>query len=146
MIVLGKDDIVGAWVSREIGKLWVPGAGRALGWTDKEGALVAGVTFHNFDGVNVLLDVAATPKTRWLDRRGMWAIFQYCFEQLGVTRVTAMIPENNEKSIKLAKSAGFKYETCLEKAAPEGNDMLVFRMFEQECRWLTRTVRLKRVA
>ena len=137
-IVLGQDDAVGNWVCREIGKLWVPGAGRALGWTDSSGDLIAGVTFTNFDGVNVWLDCAAKPKTRWLDRRGLWAIFHYCFEQLGVTRVTVAVPENNDKSIKLVKSGGFKYEARLEKAAPQGYDMLIFRMFDHECRWLSR--------
>lgn len=137
-IVVGKDDIVGAWVCREIGKLWVPTAGRALGWVDDSGKLIAGVTFTNFDGVNVLVDCAALPKSRWLDRRALWSIFHYCFEQLGVVRVTAMVPENNNKSIKLVEGIGFKFEARLERAAPQGYAMLVFTMFDSDCRWLSR--------
>lgn len=138
MIVVGQDDVVGAWVSKEVGKLWYPGMGRAMGWLGENGELIAGVTFINFDGVNVWLDAAASSKSRWLDRRGLWAIFHYCFEQLGVLRVTVAIPENNEKSIKLATGAGFKYETRLEKAAPQGYYMNIYRMFREDCRWLSR--------
>lgn len=131
-------DYAGWWVAQEIGKLWHPGAGRALGWVTEDNVLAAGVTFTNFDGTNVWLDCAANPKTRWLDRRGLWAIFNYVFEQLQCVRCSVMIPENNEKSLKLARSAGFEYEATLERAAPEGYDMLVLRMFKENCRWLHR--------
>lgn len=137
-IVVGHDDYVGDWVSKQLGHLWIPGGGRALGWADEDGTLVAGVVFSQFDGINVVLECAATPKTRWLDRRGLWAIFNYCFEQLGVVRVTAMAAENNNKSIKLLESAGFEYETRLERAAPQGYAMLIYRMFKEDCRWLGR--------
>jgi RimJ/RimL family protein N-acetyltransferase len=139
-VILTTDwDYAGQWVAGEIGKLWHgPSAGRAIGWISDEGVLVAGVSFTNFDGVNVWLDCAAQPKTRWLNRRGLWAIFHYVFEQLGCVRCSVAIPENNEKSRKLVEGAGFKLEARLERAAPEGTDMLVYRMFREECKWLGR--------
>jgi RimJ/RimL family protein N-acetyltransferase len=133
-------DYAGQWVAQEIGKLWHPGAGRALGWLDEEGKLVAGVTFTNFDGTNVWIDCAAQAKTRWLDRRGLYAIFHYVFEQLQCVRCSVMIPENNDKSLKLVRQVGFEYEATLTRAAPEGKDMLVLRMFKEDCRWLSRKV------
>ena len=135
-IVLGHNDYVGAWVSREIGKLWVPGAGRTLGWIDDEGSIAAGVTFTNFDGCNVWLDVAAKPKSRWLRRAGLCAIFHYCFVQLGCERASAAIPESNAASRKLAEQAGFELETSLERAAPNGERMMLYRMFREDCKWV----------
>jgi RimJ/RimL family protein N-acetyltransferase len=133
------DNWAGFWVSRHVGKLWFGSPhGRALGWYGDEGEIVAGVTFTNFDGANVWMDCAAEPGTRWLDRRGLWAIFHYVFEQLGCVRCSVMIPENNDKSLKLVQQAGFKYEATLERAAPEGKDMLIYRMFKEDCRWLGR--------
>lgn len=136
-ILVGHHDVVGQYVSREVGKLWVPGAGTTLGWIDN-GKLIAGVTFIGYDGVNVWMDCAAEPGSRWLDRRGLWAIFHYVFEQLRCTRVSAMIPESNDKSIKLVEQAGFTLEASLARAAPGGEDMKVFRMFREDCRWLKR--------
>lgn len=137
MEISPNSDYAGAWVCAEIGKLWHQGAGRALGWWADDG-LVAGVTFTNFDGVNVWLDCAAKPGARWLDRRGLWAIFHYVFEQLQCVRCSVMIPENNDKSLKLAQQAGFEVEAVLQRAAPNGMNMLVLRMFKEDCRWLGR--------
>lgn len=134
-IVTDEANRVGEFVAHEVGKLWVKDSGAALGW-DSDGALVAGVTFTNFDGINVWLDCAATPGTRWLDRRGLWAIFYYVFEQLECSRCSAMVPEDNDKSLKLVQSAGFEYEATLERAAPNNKNMLVFRMFKENCLWL----------
>lgn len=132
-------DYAGWWVASEVGKVWHgPQHGRALGWMSDEGALVAGVSFTNYDGTNVWLDCAADEKTRWLDRRGLFAIFHYVFEQLQCVRCSVMIPENNEKSLKVAQQAGFEYEATLVRAAPEGKNMLVLRMFRENCPWLAR--------
>lgn len=136
-IVVGHDNVVGQWVCHQIGKLWVPGSGTTLGW-DGDGHLVAGITFTNFDGTNVWLDCAALPGSRWLDRRGLWAIFNFVFNQLGCSRASAMIPESNVKSRKLVESAGFEQEATLKRAAPGGEDMYVYRMFREDCRWLQR--------
>ncbi len=138
VIVLDKDEFVGPWVFGHIGRLWIPGMGRTLGWAGPDNEIVAGVTFTNFDGFNVWFDCAAVAKSRWLDRRGMFAIFHYVFEQLDCVRCSAMIPEDNEKSLKLAQAAGFEYEATLSRAAPNNKNMLVFRMFKEDCRWLTR--------
>lgn len=138
MQIITDWDYAGQWVAHQVGKLWHgPNAGRAIGWVDSDG-LAAGVAFVNFDGVSVWLDCAAKPGTRWLDRRGLWAIFHYVFVQLGCLRASCMIPEDNEKSIKLVTQAGFTQEARLERAAPDGKDMLVFRMFKEDCRWLGR--------
>lgn len=136
-IVTNRPNAVGQFVAAEVGKLWIEGSGQTLGWLDGED-LVAGITFTNFDGVNVWMDCAATEGARWLDRRGLWAIFNYVFEQLGCLRCSCMIPEDNNKSLKLVQQAGFEHEATLERAAPGGNHMLVFRMFREECPWLKR--------
>jgi RimJ/RimL family protein N-acetyltransferase len=136
-IATGCPDYVGPRVFKEIGKLWKSGHDQAIGWFQND-EFVAGVTFTNFDGVNVWMDCAAEPATRWLDRRGLWAIFHYVFEQLGCVRCSAMIPEDNYKSLKLVQSAGFEHEATLERAAPDNKNMLVFRMFKEHCRWLAR--------
>lgn len=137
-IVTDRPDIVGPWVCREIGKLWVPGAGTALGWVDHSGDLVAGVTFTGFDGTTVWLDCAAVPKKRWADRRALWAVFSYCFEQLGCTRASSLVPEDNAVARKFNEIAGLRQEAVLKRAAPGGKDMIVYTQFAEDCKWLKR--------
>lgn len=139
-IVADRPDVVGPWVYREIGKLWIndPGFGTALGWVNNQGELVAGVTFTNYDGANVWIDAAAKAKTRWADRRALWAVFSYCFDQLGCVRVSSMVPEDNKVAQKFNESAGLVHEATLQRAAPNNGDMRVYRMFREDCRWLRR--------
>lgn len=132
------NDVVGQWVSAQIGKIWVPGVGTAIGWLDADDQLIAGVTFTNFDGTNIWLDCAAVEKKRWADRRALWAVFSYPFEQLGCVRVSSMVPEDNVKAQKFNESAGLVHETTLERAAPNNGNMRVYRMFREDCRWLRR--------
>lgn len=139
--VTGLDNVVGAWVSREVGKLWYPGKGRAIGWADAEGKLLGGVTFFEFDGVNVWLDAAGIPKSGWLTRAGLKQIFDYVFVQLQCVRASLMVPANNAASLKMVKQIGFVQEAVLERAAPEGQDMLVFRMFREDCKWIPNDAR-----
>ena len=63
-IVIHKDEVVGPWVFAQVGRLWYPGMGTTMGWVDDEDKLVAGVTFTNFDGVNVWMDCAAMEGSR----------------------------------------------------------------------------------
>ena len=139
-IVTGCADYVGPWVYKEIGKLWInnPSYGSALGWVNDTGDLVAGVTFTGFDGTTVWLDCAALPKVRWADRRALWAVFSYAFEQLGCVRVSSLVPEDNEPALKFNRIAGLKVEAVLKRAAPNGKDMLVHTMFAEDCRWIRR--------
>ena len=132
------DDRVGEWVSREVGKLWHSALGYALGWVDEEGKLLGGVTFTNYDGTTVWLDAAGVPKSRWLDRRGLFLILQYCFEQMECKQASALVPESNTKSRKLMKQIGFDIEAKLAEAAPAGGDMLIYTMFKEDCPWLNR--------
>jgi hypothetical protein len=137
-IVTGCADYVGPWVFREIGKIWYPGSGTALGWVNPAGDLVAGVTFTGYDGANIWLDAAALPKARWADRRALWAVFHYPFEQLGCVRVSSLVPEENKVAQKFNESAGLVHEATLSRAAPNNGDMRVYRMFREDCRWLRR--------
>ena len=137
-IVTDRADVVGPWVYAQIGKLWIDDEryGTALGWVNHAGELVAGVTFTGFDGTTVWLDCAALPKARWADRRALWAVFHYAFEQLGCVRVSSLVPAENTVARKFNESAGLVHEATLARAAPNNGDMMVYRMFREDCRWL----------
>jgi hypothetical protein len=129
--------LVSAWVSKQMGvHEW--SAPAAIGLA-QDGELFAGVVYDYFNGASVCMHVAAT-RAHWLDREFLWFAFYYPFEQLGVKRVTGLIPEVNAQSRKFAEHLGFLLETRLADAHPQG-DVLVYRMFRHECRWLRRGLR-----
>lgn len=94
----------------------------------------AGVLYEDYNGVNVVCHIRGVG--RWANRLFLGVIFDYPFNQLGVKRITVAIHDNNEASIKLVRHMGFALESRLEQANPSGGDILVFRMFRNECKYL----------
>ena len=108
---------------------------RAIG-LERNGELVAGVVYDYFTGVNICMHIAARPGRRWMTKKFLWFIFYYPFVQLGVNRLTGIIPESNIDSVRFAE--GLKnchLEARLENAHPDG-DMLIYRMWKKDCTYL----------
>jgi RimJ/RimL family protein N-acetyltransferase len=133
-IVTGWDDVVGTYVHTRLGSRWVPNSGTGIGLVDAQGQLVAGVTYTNFNGSNVCLDVVAE-RRGWCAPEFLYCWFSYPFEQLGCQRITAQVASNNPRSLKFVERLGFQYEARLDRAV-SGGDIFIYRMFKDNCRWL----------
>lgn len=123
---------VGPWVCERAGGTWVPGRGTAIGRM-VDGELVAGVLYEDFNGANIICHIAGVGN--WATREYLAVIFHYPFVQLGVRRITVPVDSVNEKSIRLVERMGFTLESRLREATPRA-DMLLYRMFRNECRFL----------
>lgn len=124
--LVGKDDLVGAWVVANSTGSWVPGQGAAIGLLDENG-LRGGVIFEGFTGTNINLHVASRKGLgrRWMTRKFLWMVLHYPFVQLGCKRVTAGVPSHNKDCLRFIQSIGFVHEATLEDAVP-GGDLLVY--------------------
>jgi len=103
----------------------------------KNDKLIGGVVFDNYrpSAKTVSVSIALDDK-RALDRESLRLLFDYGFNQLQCNRMTTMIDSENDKSIKLCSSLGFVQEGCLRSASPTGNDLVIFGMLKEECKWL----------
>lgn len=110
----------------------------SIGIEDSEGHIIAGVVYDQYNKANVCMHVAAIAPG-WLTRKFLWMVFDYPFNQLGVQRVTGLVPSTNVCALRFDTHLGFKQETKLIGAYP-GGDLLVLRMFRHECRWLKQEV------
>jgi RimJ/RimL family protein N-acetyltransferase len=133
-MLLGADDDVGAWISARTGGEWVPGTGRAIGFTRGK-SLVAGVLFAQYNGVNVWTGIASDDPG-WCGRGSLALLFDYPFRQLKAQRITALIDASNARSIDFTTRLGFSHEATLEASAPDGGNQYVFRMKAEDCRWI----------
>ena len=133
-IIVGQDAVVGPWVCARIGGTWINGRGTTIG-LQRSGELVAGILYEDCNGVNVNMHVASDGSRRWMTRELLHFAFWYPFEQLGVKRVTGTVPASNDDARRLDEHLGFVLEARLEKAHPDG-DLLIYRMFRHECKWL----------
>jgi RimJ/RimL family protein N-acetyltransferase len=124
---------VNTFVARQMGlESWLDGWGIGL---EEDGELIAGVTFDNFNGASICMHVAAAEGKRWMTREYLWFCFHYPFEQLGVKRITGLVPASNTVAQRFDEHLGFKLEARLKDAAPDG-DLLVYAMFKDDCRFL----------
>lgn len=124
---------VNAFVAERMG---ISGWSNAVGiGLEEDGQLIAGVTFDYYNGASICMHVAAVEGRRWMTREYLWFCFHYPFEQLGVKRITGLVPETNMDARRFDEHLGFKLETRLQDAAPDG-DVLVYAMFKEDCRFL----------
>lgn len=100
---------------------------------EKNGELVAGVIYDNYNGVNIFAHIAS--KGRWLNRNFLWYMHHYPFIELNVNRVTGLIPSNNKEVIKFVEHLGAHKEATLKNAHPEG-DLYVYCLFKKDCKYL----------
>lgn len=72
-------------------------------------------------------------------------LFHYPFEVAGCTRITAVIRDGNESSLKLCQGLGFKREGILRRAHNGRTNAVVLGMLKEECKWLKRLHREDKV-
>jgi RimJ/RimL family protein N-acetyltransferase len=137
MIVYGPEVV--EWVAKRTSEYGNFGAAVGIG-VQKDGKLIGGVVYNDFNGPNVCMHTAAVSGTPWLTRTTLWRFFHYPFIELGCNRVTALVGQGNIKSRKLVFGVGFRIEAHLEGAHPTG-DLIVYAMWRDRCRWINqRTV------
>lgn len=131
-LVVGFDAEVAEWVRRHLD---ADGFGpcTALGFA-KDGQLIGGVVYHAYRPPNIEMSIA-TISPDWCSRKGLKAIFEYPFNQLGCKRVTALCDSTNAKAINLVERLGYQHEGTLRQGHPDG-DAEIYGMLASECRWL----------
>lgn len=111
------------------------GAAVGIGW-ERDGELVAGVVYNDFNGPNICMHVQSDGSRRWLTRGYLRVLFDYPFNQAGAHRITGFVGEGNHDARRFDEHLGFRLETRLRGAHPTG-DLLVYVMRREDCRWVS---------
>lgn len=134
-VLYGADRQIGRWLEGRIQGYRPTPDMRALGVVRGE-TLAAAVSYENFNGVHVESCIAAVPGSNWASRAVLHHLFAYPFLQLGARAISVSAGIDNLPSINLATKMGFKPEAIIKYAAPSGADMVVLKMFREDCRWI----------
>lgn len=102
----------------------------------KNDELVAGVLYDDYNGSNIWMHVAAKPGRTWLNRDYLFACFAYPFNQLNVKRISGWVEASNTDARRFDEHLGFQQEAVLSGAARDGGDVIIYRMFKEECRYV----------
>jgi len=135
VIISQPKDRIADFVSDIIGENHFPFENfSALGLL-KNDELIAGVIYNHYTGVNIMAHIAAVPGKRWMSREFLYAMFDYPFNQLGVRRITGLVPKKNRVAREFDTHLGFEYEGNMRNALPD-DDMIVYGMLREKCKWL----------
>lgn len=125
-----------AYVKRQVSVPAMEGM-KGLG-LERDGVLVAGVLYEGFNGRSVWTHIAAEPGARWLTRDFLRYIFEYPFNEMGVQSVFGWVESRNERARRFDEKLGFEIDACLQDAGPDGQDILIYRMRRDQCKFIGR--------
>lgn len=126
---------MGPWVCSRTGDgpFW-PDGSSTIG-LEKDGELVAGVVFDDYNGVSCCIHVASDGTRRWLNREYLWFTFHYAFNQLGVRKLIGKVTADNASALRFDRHLGFVEEARIRDAC-EGGDLIILTMTREQCRFL----------
>lgn len=102
--------------------------------------LRAVVAYDTFSVSDCNMHIATDGSRLWASRTAMIHCFAYPFIQLGLRRVTAVVPASNHAALKLDRKLGFADEGFHPHAMPD-DDCITLGLLRENCRWLPREYR-----
>jgi RimJ/RimL family protein N-acetyltransferase len=134
-VIYGQNERVIQWVTDRIAHTDAVLGNVGIG-LEEDGELIAGMVYGNYTPVSICMHVAAAPGKRWANREFLYRMFAYPFLQLGVQRITGIIREDNDDSLRFAEQIGCTQEGVMRKACPDGTNLVIYGMLKDECRWI----------
>lgn len=132
-LVLHDKERVADWVAGRVSQR-VPWEGYQAFGIEMRGEMIAGVVIHQINGANAFCHIAIDKPTKTLYQL-FNVVCDYCFRQLGLNRITGLVPSNEEDIIKFDMRLGFSIEFIMRDAAP-GADLVGLVMRADKCPWL----------
>lgn len=132
-LVLYDKERVADWVAGRVGQGCVWEGYNAFG-VESDGKLTAGVVVHQINGANAFCHIAVDKPSKAMYQL-FTAVSDYSFRQLGLKRLTGLVPSNEPHIVKFDIKLGFEIEAVLKDAAVDA-DLVVLVMWADKCRWL----------
>lgn len=132
-LIIDDRERVADWVAGEVAQR-VPWEGFNAFGVEVDGKLVAGVVVHQINGANAFCHIAVKKPTKLLYQ--LFAVVcDYSFRQLGLNRLTGLVPSNEERIVRFDMRLGFEIEFIMKDAAV-GADLVGLVMRADKCPWL----------
>lgn len=132
-LVLNDRERVADWVAGKVAQR-VPWEGYNAFGVEMDGQIVSGVVIHQINGANAFCHIAIEKPNKT-----MLALFHvvcdYTFRQLGLKRLTGLVPSNEEHIVRFDMRLGFEIEFIMKDAAV-GADLVGLVMWADKCPWL----------
>lgn len=130
-LVYGEDERCLAWVTKTLGRANLFSDAKAIG-LEGENGLLAVCAYDRFTDCDVSMHIASNGSGHWLTRAFLVAGFSYPFVQLGLRRITGLVPSKNKRALRFNRRLGFKVEGMHRLALPD-DDLVILGMLKSEC-------------
>ena len=108
--------------------------GNVLAFHDSKGLKVAFI-YNRCSPPDICIHVVAREGALWCHEDILAHVFAYPFGQLELGRCTVPVLSGNEASKRMVEALGFVYEGTLRRAGPGDQDILLYGILREECRW-----------
>lgn len=129
------EETLGKWAMSKMKYGYTWGAFRAIGLIS-ETEILATVIYNEFYFTGCAIHIAAVEGSTWANKAFLKAAFEYPFIQLKYERLTGYVPADNHAARRLDEHLGFKQEGILRRFLPDGEDVIVYGMLKDECRFI----------
>ena len=135
-LVSNENQRVSAWIAERIpGFEYGSTPYECIGLANSLGFLIAGVLFENYTHPDIHIHSVVLNKQA-LSREFIGEVFRYAFKQLECERITAPVPARNAAARAFDEHLGFVHEGTMRRKLPNGDDLIIYGMLREECRWL----------
>lgn len=132
-LIINDRERVADWVAGQVGQR-VPWEGFNAFGVELNDDIVAGVVIHQINGANAFCHIAIDKPVKRIYEMFM-VVCDYSFRQLGLKRLTGLVPANEEHIVKFDMRLGFEIEFIMKDAAV-GADLVGLVMWADKCPWL----------
>jgi RimJ/RimL family protein N-acetyltransferase len=132
-LIYGQEDRLLPWAAERVGVRF-----RADAYTiglERDGKIVAAVVYDTFNDVDCCMHIASDGTRGWMNKSLLLAAFAYPFIQLGLRRVTGMVPAKNTEALAFDEHIGFVREGYHPHALPD-DDLVSLGLLRENCRFI----------
>lgn len=134
-LICGEEHRLVPWARERIGVSGFDDDARTIG-LERDGQLVAVVVYDSFHATDVQMHIASDGTKRWMTRELLASAFWYPFVQVGLLRVTGLVPAHNKEALAFDQHLGFVIEGYHPRAGEHGEDLVSLGMLRERCRWI----------
>jgi RimJ/RimL family protein N-acetyltransferase len=125
-----------AWAEAQIPDCRFRSDAKAIGMTINHD-IVAAAIFDTFSTSSCFISIASDGSAKWLNREFLIRVFAFPFLQCGHRRVSSIVSETNAASLRFIRHLGWTEEGRIRQGGPKGEDVILFGLLREECRWVT---------
>lgn len=137
-LIYGEMERLLPWAQERIGVTFRPDA-YTIG-LERDGEIVAVVVFDNFSECDANMHIASDGTRAWMNKELLISSFCYPFVQIGLKRLTGLVPAKNAQALAFDEHIGFVREGYHPDAHPD-DDLISLGMLRKNCRFIPKEYR-----